>query len=208
MPATYIETRTVPLDELTPYPGNAKRGDVVGILASLRRNAQYRGLVVRQVENGPLVVLAGNHTMQALAAHGAGPCGQTVHVGDQEQPCGVCAGQPWDPAARCEIITCDDSDARRINLADNRLAELGTYDNDALIELLSSLDGDFDGTGFNEADLDGLIGQPDTEAEVGDAPVEDIDPVWGVVVTCRDERQQADLLERLDSEGFAVRALM
>src|SRR3546814_12921166 len=68
--AQYVTTRDVPLDELTPFPGNAKRGDVDQIRASLRRNGQYRSLVVREIPNGPLIVLAGNHTMQALTAEG------------------------------------------------------------------------------------------------------------------------------------------
>ena len=132
MPATYTGTRDVPLDELTPFPGNAKRGDVDTIRASLRRNGQYRSLVVREIPNGPLVVLAGNHTMQALAAEG--------HT-----------------AARCEIIQCDDTEARRINLVDNRAAEMGGYDNDALAELLRDLDGDLDGTGYTDDDLAALL---------------------------------------------------
>jgi hypothetical protein len=68
--ATYLRTDTIPVDQLTPYPGNAKRGDVPAILASLRKNGQYRGLVVRQQPDSALVVLAGNHTRQALAEHG------------------------------------------------------------------------------------------------------------------------------------------
>jgi len=183
MPAVYVETREVPLDELAPFPGNAKRGDVEGIRKSLRRNGQYRSLVVRQVENGPLVVLAGNHTMRALSAEGAG-------------------------TARCEIVECDDAEARRINLADNRLADIGTYDNDALTELLSYLDGDYEGSGYTEADIDALIEPPQQLPEEGDAPIDAHDAMWGVVVTCRQEQEQSDLLQRLDSEGYAVRALL
>lgn len=141
--AAYVETRDIPLDELTPFPGNAKRGDVEAIRASVRRNGQYRSLIVREVENGPLIVLAGNHTMQALQAEG-------------------------HPTARCEIVHCDDATARRINLADNRTAELGTYDNDDLAELLSYLDGDYEGTGYTEEDVEALITP---------TPFEDLDPV-------------------------------
>lgn len=181
MPAVYVATRDLPLDQLTPFPGNAKRGDVEAIRASLRRNGQYRSLIVRLIDGGALVVLAGNHTMMALRAEGA-------------------------RTARCEIVTCDDADARRINLADNKLAELGSYDPDALAELLSYLDGDLDGTGYTEADINKLIDPPLLPDE-GDTPIDDAEPAWGVVVTCRDERQQSDLLARLDSEGYPVRAL-
>lgn len=143
--ATYVRTADIPLDELTPFPGNAKRGNVDQIRASLRRNGQYRSLVVREIPNGPLIVLAGNHTMQALQAEGR-------------------------ETARCEVVLCDDDTARRINLADNRTAELGGYDNDALAELLSYLDGDYDGTGYTDDDVQALITPPD---------IEELDPAGG-----------------------------
>ncbi|MDT0377252.1 hypothetical protein RM572_00480 [Streptomyces sp. DSM 42041] len=131
-PAEYLRTADVPLGDLTPFPGNAKVGDVDAIRASLRRNGQYRALVVREVEDGQLIVLAGNHTLTALTA---------------EQ----------QTSARCEIVRCDEHTARRINLADNRTADLGRYDSDALAELLTGLDGDLDGVGYTDADLDALL---------------------------------------------------
>jgi hypothetical protein len=154
--ATYLRTDLIPLAQLTPYPGNAKQGDVGAILSSLCHNGQYRGLVVRETGAGAFVVLAGNHTTQALAAHGPGDCGMTVKDGDQERPCGVCANQPWEPVARCEIVQCDDTTAARINLVDNRSADLGTYDDAALAELIGGLD-DLAGTGYSEEDLSGLL---------------------------------------------------
>lgn len=141
--AVYVRTAGIPLTELTPFPGNAKRGDVEQIRSSLRRNGQYRSLVVREGADGSsmdgaLVVLAGNHTLQALAAEG-------------------------HKVARCEVIQCDDDTARRINLVDNRSAELGGYDNDALAELLSYMDGDYEGTGYTDDDVQALITPPDIE---------------------------------------------
>ncbi|AEW92954.1 MULTISPECIES: ParB/RepB/Spo0J family partition protein [Streptomycetaceae] len=157
MPAEYVTTRDVPLDELMLFPGNAKRGDVEAIRQSLRRNGQYRSLIVREIPSGPLIVLAGNHTLQALAAEGA----QT---------------------ARCEIVRCDDAEARRINLADNRLAELGTYDNDALAELLSYLDGDYTGTGYTETDVEMLITPPpDLDALAAEFGEPEDDDLWPVL---------------------------
>ncbi|MGA5820826.1 DNA methyltransferase [Kitasatospora sp. NPDC094028] len=154
--ATYIETRQVPLDELTPFPGNAKRGDVEAIRASLRRNGQYRSLVVRLIEHGPITVLAGNHTLQALTAEG-------------------------HSTARCEIIACDDATARRINLADNRIAELGSFDTEALAELLAAADGDLDGTGYTTADIDSILGSiqelPALLGDPDDVPDPPADPI-------------------------------
>lgn len=144
--ARYLRTADIPLDELTLFPGNAKRGNVDVIRSSLRRNGQYRSLVVREIPNGPLVVLAGNHTMQALAAE--------RHT-----------------TARCEIVQCDDATARRINLVDNRAAELGDYDNEALAELLEPIAADLDGTGFNSDYLDELLAglAPPSDGDWADA---------------------------------------
>ncbi|MCC9686884.1 hypothetical protein [Streptomyces sp. MNU103] len=156
-PAVHVRTDPIPLGELTPFPGNAKRGNVPAILSSLRRNGQYRALVVRHVQpDGPLVVLAGNHTLQALQQHGPDACDYTATVDGQTQPCGVCHGEPWTPQALCQVLVCDDDTARRINLADNRTSDLGTYDMDALAELLSYLD-DHDGTGYTDDEVTRLV---------------------------------------------------
>jgi ParB-like chromosome segregation protein Spo0J len=154
--ATYVRIETLPLGRLTPFPGNAKIGNVPKILESLARNGQYRSLVVREHDGGTLTVLAGNHTLQALAAHGPGDCGMTTRHGDIERPCAVCGNEPWDPVARCEIVTCDDDTATRINLVDNASND-GGYDELALASLIEGLDGDTAGTGYDDADIDRLV---------------------------------------------------
>ncbi|MFC8465979.1 hypothetical protein [Streptomyces sp. NPDC057250] len=206
--AVYQRTAAVSLDELTPFPGNAKRGDVDLILSSLRRNGQYRALVVREIENGPLVILAGNHTAQALAMHGSGACDFTVTVKGEERPCGVCQNEPWDPSARCEVVTCDDDTARRINLVDNRSSEKGTYDRDALTDLLSYLDDDYAGSGYTDADVQILIAPPPSLDELADTygdpeaddfwPVlkfkvspEDRDAFYGLTINCPNPNDDA-----------------
>jgi ParB-like chromosome segregation protein Spo0J len=130
LPVVWVATRDVPLGDLIAYPGNARSGHIPQIRASIRRHGQYRSLVVRDCPDG-LVILAGNHTAEALAAEGY-------------------------QAARCEVVACDDDEARRINLADNKLAELGDYDNPALLAQLTSLDEDLDATGYGLDQLDDL----------------------------------------------------
>lgn len=132
MTVKYLGTKRVPLAKLTRFPGNARRGDVETIRASIRRHGQYRSVVVRVLDGGNMVILAGNHTHDALELEG-------------------------HSHARCELLTCDDDEATRINLADNRLADLGDYDDVALIEQLSALAGDLDGIGYTEDDLHRLM---------------------------------------------------
>ncbi|MFJ2882447.1 hypothetical protein [Streptomyces sp. NPDC087272] len=184
--ATYVGTATLPLTALTLYPGNAKRGDIGTILSSLRRHGQYRSLVVQSIEpppdatppdpivvpvplSGQCFVLAGNHTVQALSRHGRGDCGYTFTEYGTHRPCGVCGNDPgWVPAARCELVRCDEDTARRINLIDNRAADLGTYDPDDLAELLSYLDEDYEGTGYQPADVERLLAPPPSIEELAD----------------------------------------
>lgn len=122
--------REIPIADLTRFPGNARRGNVTEIRASVRRLGQYRTIVVRDTGDD-LVILAGNHTADALAAEG-------------------------HERARCEVITCTDDEARRVNLADNRLADMAEDDTQALALLLAALDGDLDGTGYTPHDLDDI----------------------------------------------------
>jgi ParB-like chromosome segregation protein Spo0J len=178
MTVTSLGTEDVPLSGLEHYPGNPRRGNVKEIRASLRRLGQYRALVVR-VDGNSRVILAGNHTSKAMALEG------------------------WT-TARAELIECTDDEARRVNVADNRLGELPgedgeRYDRDALAESLAYLDGDFEGTGWTADDLAALY---------DDADEDDIPAAYGVIVTCETEAQQARLLEQLDGEGFKVRALV
>lgn len=148
MTTEYLETRLVPLDELTPFPGNARRGDIGLILSSLRANGQYRSLVVRD-DGTDLVVLAGNHTFLALLRH-------QETADDCDADCAVCASGAG-PAAVCGLLRCDDETAVRINLVDNRANDSATYDDTALLALLSSLDGGLAGTGYDADDLTSLV---------------------------------------------------
>lgn len=131
----YLRTETIPLDQLTSFPGNARRGRVDVIKESVEKNGQYRSLVVREIKNGPLVVLAGNHTMSAISELG----GKQV---------------------RCEVIECDDETARRINIVDNRANDLAEDDDAALTELLRQI-GDPSGTGYTADEMSAYLKEPE-----------------------------------------------
>lgn len=111
-----------PVDSLISYPGNARRGDVAVIRASLETYGQYKPIVVQLATR---YVLVGNHTLKAAA------------------------DLRWE-TIEVRWVDCDDEQARKINLIDNRSADLGDYDDQALSDLLESLQGNFDGTGYDE----------------------------------------------------------
>jgi hypothetical protein len=196
VPSLFIELAEVPIGDLTRYPGNARRGDVPKIAESLYRNGQYRSLVIRR-HGGQQTILAGNHTRDAL---------ELLYGG--WLPRGADPSSSWQgrPAvARCEILECDDATGLRINLVDNKSADDGDYDPDALDALLGGLDGDYSGSGWTAEEHAALLGGDEGD---GDAPEDDLPDSYGVIVECDTEQQQAGLLAQLDGDGYRVRALM
>lgn len=128
-----------PIGNVSLHPENPRRGDVQVIRDSLTTNGLYRPLVAQRSTG---FVLAGNHTLRALQDLGA----ERVPV-------------TW--------VEVDDHDAARIILADNRSSDLGGYDVTALAEVMNGLGPDaFVGTGYAEADLDQLLVDLSTSAEV------------------------------------------
>jgi hypothetical protein len=81
---------------------------------------------------------------------------------------------------------------------------MATDDKDALAELLSYLDGDYEGIGWNTDEVDRLIDPPPPE----DAEETDISMRYGVIIECGTEDEQLRLLEQLSEQGLNCRALM
>lgn len=172
MIAADLHALQVPIDTLRQLPGNPRRGDVDAVAASLQRFGQRKPIVARA--DG--TITAGNHTWQAAKQLG------------------------WDEIAVVRVDD-DDATASAFALADNRTAELGSYDDALLLDLIQSID-DKDllaDTGWSDeavADLLAQIGSdlPDLPPpdEAGEPPVEPLSKpgdVWvlgGHRVVCGD----------------------
>ena len=113
---TINQTIEVPTADLNTYITNPRIGNTTEIAKSLTISGQYRAIVVNKgTHTGrPMEVLAGNHTLMAARDLG------------------------WDTIT-AHIVDVDNDQAARIVLADNRTADLGTYDNDVLASLLDDL---------------------------------------------------------------------
>ena len=116
------------LARLKDHPRNPRRGDDASVAASVDRNGWY-GAIIAQESTG--LILAGHTRRRVLEA-----------AGEQAGPV------LW--------IDCDDETATRILLADNRTAELATWDTDALADLLGDLP-DLVGTGYGVKEFDALV---------------------------------------------------
>lgn len=144
-----LEVRRFGVGELQTYHRNPRRGDVKAIAESLRVRGQYRPIVVNLgTRTGrPLEVLAGNHTLLAARALG------------------------WE-SIEATTVDVDDDGAAQIVVADNRLADLGEYDEAELARLLADLDS-LEGTGFSDQDVASMMAaleEPVALTDVDDVP--------------------------------------
>lgn len=165
------------VDELRPFHKNPRAGDVGAIARSLSVNGQYRPIVVNvgTLTGRPLEVLAGNHTLAGARSLGW----VTIHA---------------------TTVDVDDLAAARIVAADNRTADLGSYDDEILSELLRGLP-DLDGTGYDDAALAALAGI-DSADMFGEESPEGYRSQFGVIITCRDERHQEEVYAAIHALGY------
>ena len=127
-----MQHTTVAIDSIEPHPLNVRQGDVGLITNSLKEHGQYRPIVVQTSTNR---ILAGNHTYKAAKA------------------------LKWKQI-EATFIDCDDDQALRILLMDNRANDVASYDDHALVSMLKEMmetELKLDGTGFDPSDLDDLI---------------------------------------------------
>lgn len=139
-----------PINDLKPHPQNVRQGDIGAISQSLEQHGQYRPIVVQRSTG---FILAGNHTYKAALS------------------------LKWKQIA-ATYVDCDDEQALRILLIDNRANDLASYDDSALVEMLKGLmdtELKLEGTGFDPDDLDQLL--KDLDMESGNAIEGDPDAV-------------------------------
>jgi hypothetical protein len=120
-----------PITTLKPLPGNPRRGNVEAVAKSYQQFGQRKPLVA--LKDG--TVIAGNHQLKAAQQLG------------------------WTEIA-VVFVDDDEATAKAYALADNRTSDLGSYDTDALAELLADIAHDADllgASGYTEKDLDLLL---------------------------------------------------
>ena len=169
-----LQSLAINIDKLSFLEGNPRQGDIEAVAKSYKQFGQRKPIVATTDH----VVIAGNHQLAAARQLG------------------------WDEIA--VVITDDDElTAKAFALADNRTAELGSYDDDLLADLLSEVSSVpelMDSTGFTEDDLFDLIGfddEPEEEQEI-EVPIEpktklgDMYKLGNHYLLCGDATKQAD----------------
>lgn len=146
------EVAMVKVEELLRHPDNPRLGDIDVIADSIRRNGWY-GTIVAQRSTG--FVLAGNHRLQAAE-----------RVGIESVPV------YW--------VDVDDATATRILLADNKSSDNAIYDDEQLVDLLTtaSHNDDLLGTGWDAEELEALLDMfsDKEDHDVDDTPFDVLSP--------------------------------
>jgi hypothetical protein len=104
--ASNLLTLSVDIDDLSPLPGNPRKGNVEAIKASYKKFGQLKPIVAVRDDSGELIVIAGNHQLQAAKELG------------------------WSEIAT-SVVDLNHEEAIAFALADNRVSELGSYGSDA-----------------------------------------------------------------------------
>lgn len=108
------------------------------------------------------------------------------------------------------VVDLPESHEKALNVALNRIA--GAWDESSLKSLLAEIEDadliDTTLTGFDEKEIDELLRAATESAETPDTSPQLSGLAFRVVVDCRDETHQRELLERFEGEGLTCRALI
>lgn len=178
-----LNATLVDVDKLLPYAKNSKKHppeQVKEIVASIKQWGWTMPILV-------------DETGTVIAGHGRLLAAKKLAL--PKVP--VVSAKGWSEAQKRAYV-----------IADNKLTENGGWDKGVLADELAALKDlnfDLNLTGFDDKELDKLIGDPedpDTGPQIGD------DLKYSVVVECEDELQQTELLDRFEKDGLKCKALV
>lgn len=134
------------IDEIERHPDNANESDIDALTESIEVSGFYAPILV-QASTG--YILAGNHRWEVMKA----------------------AGEKTIPTIFLDV---DDTEAKRIMVADNKITRLGQDDPARLAQLLDAIsesDSGLMGTGFDAAELQTLLDSLDERLDFEAEPV-------------------------------------
>ena len=183
------DTVRMPLDMLLPADYNPRRISdraMKGLRASLERFGELGGIVYNK-RTGRLV--GGHQRVKALAAMG---------VKDAE----------------VRVVDLPIAEEKAANLALNHPGIGGEWDDALLAVVLDETRRDLP-TAFQELQLDDIIRHASEPAPLDNERAEEAEdysnqavvPMWSVLIECRDEAHQSEMIDRFLAEGIKCRAL-
>ena len=181
----------VPVSALRPWAGNPRKNDpaVDEVAASIKRFGFGAPIIAREA-NGEII--AGHTRLKA-------------------------AIRLKLSAVPVRYLDLSEEEAHAYALADNKLGEIATWDQVPLADAFRELEKaqvDLSGLGWDGGELEKLLGHVHGAGGGGPRPGDDEDPMatykegWQVLINCKSEAQQAELLMEMKSRGLWVRAIL
>lgn len=171
------------LSNLQPFEGNPRTHSAASVQAVANSMKKFGWTNPILVQEGTGRVLAGHGRILAAQKNGI-------------------------DTAPVVYLQLSDDEASAYTIVDNQSATLSDWDEERLVTMVRELSGegfDLSVLGFEESFLQDLLGQ------APDPPVPEEETVkqeFGVYVKCENEARQVALIERLENEGYACRALI
>jgi hypothetical protein len=192
----HLEYRDV--DTLAAWPRNPKGHDLGALHASLDRFGFVTPLVL---DDATQRLVAGHGRLEALLQRRA--TGKPAPARIRVDPEGR-----WFVPVLTGVAFATEQEAEAFLIADNRLTTLGGWQDEALLAtMLGELAqaNALQGVGYDGEDVDALL-----KRLAGPGPPADlsITRVYQVILECRDEAHQAELLARFAQEGLPCKALI
>lgn len=152
-----IKTEMVDLSLLSVYYKNPRIGNVDEIAKSLHLNKQFKPIVVNVgTKTGrKYEVLAGNHTLMAAKKELEWQEGGRFFK-----------KEPWTKLYAAFVDVTED-EAKKIVLADNKIADYGGFDDKLLAQLFAELP-DTIGTGYHSDEIDKIVASLPSEKDTGE----------------------------------------
>lgn len=184
----------VPVAALKAWAGNPRKNDpaVDEVAASIKRFGFGSPIIARQ-ENGE--VIAGHTRLKAA-----------IRLKLASVP--------------VRYLDLSAEEAHAYALADNKLNEIATWDQVPLADAFRDLERaqvDLTGLGWDGGELEKFLGHkpsagfvvdPDAEPEPKPDPMDGYKEGWQVLINCKSEKQQAELLMEMKGRGLWVRAIL
>lgn len=196
-----IRVEYVSISEISKWPRNPKDHDHHEIQKSFYRFGFIKPVLV---DEGTQQLVAGHgriDTLKLLKNSGKQPPRGVQVVDDDTWLLPVLRGVKFENPAEAEAFL----------LADNRLSEIGGWNQDLLAEMLgeiADIDGAIEGIGFDYAEIMDMV-EPKVKGNIdGSKKAKDAGENYLIVVVCEDEEQQSELLEQFMEKGIKCRGVI
>ena len=193
-----LKIEYMPLKNIKRWERNPKDHDLGELHQSIKRFNFVSPIIIDE-KSGKLV--AGHGRLDAL---------QQMKASGEKPPKGIIVkDESWFvPVIRGNEFANDD-EREAYGIADNRLVELGGYNEEQLAQVLSDLAASGEelllGTGYDVDDVDALLKKVNPSSVLTSSDEKAV-VTYAVIIECESEEEQARLIDQLERDGIKCRA--